>query len=103
MKRRNFLRGLIGVAAIPLVGLPAPAFEVTGNAAVYFHDPELLAAFKKTQEELVNGIIDNILTVNPMYGDMLICPPSASKAAVISDTAAADAGYCGLLRASLRT
>jgi len=98
MKRRTFLKGLLGVAAIPYIGLPTPKPVSLAEAAL------------ATQKKLVDGIVEQITSVNKMGGlwyteetPWAICPPYASRSAVISDTAAADAGYCRLLRASLDT
>ena len=109
LDRRDFLMGLIGVAAIPYVGFPtfpAPAFEVTGKVTAYFPNPALLEAHRRTQKELVDGIIEQLTSVNPMFEGIESPPissPYASKDAEVSDTVAAANGYCGPLRDSIRT
>ena len=107
MQRRSFLKGLLGVAAIPYVGLPtlpAPAPEILTSDT--FMGPLTVEMIREAQKKMVDGIIENLTSVNPMFESLEslpISPPYASKDAEVSDTVAAANGYCGPLRESLRT
>jgi len=63
MKRRSFLKGILGVAAIPLTGLPAPAqFVVWGTVTAQFDNPALYMDWK-SKEIFVNAP----MTIEDLY------------------------------------
>jgi hypothetical protein len=70
MKRRSFLKGLLGVAAIPYIGLPTPT--PVPNIT-------LVEAARRTQKILVDGVINNLMVGNPMYPTFLPERPSSTS------------------------